>query len=60
LGAIEGNVYDFRDFISEHPGGTDAITKLRGEDGTNAFKEVHNLGMLSDFTDKIIGIYQRD
>jgi predicted heme/steroid binding protein len=56
--AIEGKVYDFLDFVPEHPGSPEAITNLRGEDGTSAFKEAHPLTFLVDFEDKIVGTYQ--
>lgn len=38
---IDGNVYDLTGFISEHPGGVDAISKLCGIDGTEKFKNQH-------------------
>jgi len=56
--AIEGKVYDFIDFVPEHPGSPEAITNLRGEDGTGAFKEAHPLTFLVDFEDKIVGSYK--
>ena len=40
--AVNGNVYDLTDWISQHPGGSSAITRLCGTDGTDAFEDEHN------------------
>ncbi len=38
---INGNVYDLTSWISEHPGGAEAILSLCGTDGTAAFTAQH-------------------
>eukprot|EP01084_Bolivina_argentea_P196027 336130_1 len=37
---VDGDVYDAKDFLFEHPGGGDAITDLKGQDATEAFDAV--------------------
>ncbi len=39
--AISGKVYDLTPWISEHPGGQEAILSLCGHDGTDAFMAQH-------------------
>jgi len=39
--AISGNVYDLTAWISQHPGGSQAILSLCGVDGTAAFDAQH-------------------
>ena len=39
--AINGSVYDVTKWISQHPGGADAILSLCGTDGTAAFEGQH-------------------
>ncbi|WP_137801939.1 cytochrome b5-like heme/steroid binding domain-containing protein [Kocuria sp. 2SI] len=39
--AIDGGVYDFSDWIAQHPGGEGAIESLCGSDGTEAFTGQH-------------------
>jgi cytochrome b involved in lipid metabolism len=38
---INGNVYNLTNWISSHPGGKDAITRLCGTDGTKVFSNQH-------------------
>ncbi len=38
---IDGKVYDLTSWISQHPGGKEAILKLCGTDGTSAFRGKH-------------------
>ena len=38
---IRGSVYDLTPWISQHPGGAEAIIPLCGTDGTKAFTEQH-------------------
>lgn len=38
---IRDQVYDLTPFFGQHPGGDDAILKLCGKDGTEAFVEQH-------------------
>ena len=47
--ALYGEVYDFTDFLEDHPAGTEAITKFAGMDGTAGFDAVHSPGMLDEF-----------
>ncbi|XP_017043074.1 cytochrome b5 [Drosophila ficusphila] len=36
---IKGNVYDVTKFLSEHPGGSEALLEYAGKDATKAFKQ---------------------
>ena len=56
--ALYGKVYDFTSFLDEHPAGAESILKLGGTDGTEMYETVHNLGMLDDFHNEIVGTYQ--
>lgn len=47
--AVYGEVYDFTDFLDEHPAGAEAILKYGGTDGTGIFDSVHSRDMLDDF-----------
>lgn len=38
---INGNVYDITKFVSVHPGGVKAITRVCGNDGTSVFMKKH-------------------
>lgn len=38
---INGNVYDVTKWISQHPGGSGAILRLCGKDGTDSFAGKH-------------------
>jgi cytochrome b involved in lipid metabolism len=38
---INGNVYNLTNWISSHPGGSGAITRLCGTDGTKVFSNQH-------------------
>lgn len=44
------SVYDFTDFVEEHPGGAKSIEDIGGTDGTVAFQAIHSQAMLEDFT----------
>jgi flavocytochrome c len=48
-------VYDFSEFLEEHPAGPEAIQELAGGDGTRAFLTVHTLKVLEDFEDVVVG-----
>lgn len=48
--AVYGEVYDFTDFLEDHPAGAEAIVKYGGTDGTAIFDAVHSKDMLDDFT----------
>ena len=39
--AVNGNVYDLTSWISQHPGGRDAILSICGKDGSVAFNTQH-------------------
>lgn len=39
---IDGNVYDLTNWISQHPGGEQAILSICGIDGTAAFRNQHD------------------
>eukprot|EP00471_Norrisiella_sphaerica_P001622 CAMPEP_0184483904 /NCGR_PEP_ID=MMETSP0113_2-20130426/5582_1 /TAXON_ID=91329 /ORGANISM="Norrisiella sphaerica, Strain BC52" /LENGTH=1180 /DNA_ID=CAMNT_0026864573 /DNA_START=183 /DNA_END=3725 /DNA_ORIENTATION=- len=47
--ALYGKVYDFTDFLHEHPAGPEAILKTAGKDGTEEFEAIHIPDMLDDF-----------
>jgi len=47
--SIDDKVYDFTDFLDEHPAGADAILKYAGRDGTEIFHAIHTAEMLEDF-----------
>ena len=47
--AVYGKVYDFTDFLAEHPGGVETITEFAGADGTETFDSIHSRAMLDDF-----------
>jgi len=53
--AIEGIVYDLTDFAEEHPAGAESIHELGGQDGTEAFLAIHNIGIMDDFDDVVVG-----
>jgi len=55
--ALHGIVYDFTTFAEEHPAGAESILKLGGTDGTEMYETVHNLKMLDDFTEDVVGKY---
>lgn len=56
--ALYGKVYDLSSFVDEHPAGPESITKLAGSDGTTMYQTVHNLQMLSDFENDIVGAFE--
>ncbi|KAJ0413474.1 cytochrome b5-like heme/steroid binding domain-containing protein [Aspergillus carlsbadensis] len=37
---VHDRVYDITNFVEEHPGGTDVLLELGGQDATEAFEEV--------------------
>ncbi|EEH18490.2 hypothetical protein PABG_07551 [Paracoccidioides brasiliensis Pb03] len=39
--AVENQVWDVTDFLSEHPGGPNIILKYAGRDATKAYSEIH-------------------
>ena len=47
--ALYGKVYDFTDFLEDHPAGADAILRYSGADGTDIFESVHSRNMLDEF-----------
>jgi flavocytochrome c len=48
--ALYGSVYDFTDFLEEHPAGPQAILEFAGQDGTSKFEAVHSRELLEDFS----------
>jgi len=54
--ALYGKVYDFSNFLEEHPAGPESILNLAGTDGTDTFETVHNQGMLEEFENNVVGI----
>lgn len=55
--SIDGQVYDFSDFLEEHPAGAQSILDYGGQDGTVVFDTIHSRSMLDDF--EPIGPYIR-
>jgi cytochrome b involved in lipid metabolism len=47
--SIDGKVYDFTDFLDQHPAGAEAILQYGGKDGTGFFYAIHTAEMLEDF-----------
>eukprot|EP01061_Rhynchopus_euleeides_P045194 TRINITY_DN8033_c0_g1_i1.p1 TRINITY_DN8033_c0_g1~~TRINITY_DN8033_c0_g1_i1.p1 ORF type:complete len:1092 (+),score=366.09 TRINITY_DN8033_c0_g1_i1:259-3534(+) len=47
--AIHGKVYDLTEFVDEHPGGPESVSKLAGIDGTAEFAAFHGENMLGEF-----------
>jgi succinate dehydrogenase/fumarate reductase flavoprotein subunit len=47
--AVYGKIYDFTDFLEEHPGGVESVTEFAGADGTETFDSIHSRSMLEDF-----------
>eukprot|EP00899_Mesostigma_viride_P015520 jgi/Mesvir1/2396/Mv22140-RA.1 len=47
--ALYGQVYDFTDFLEDHPAGAEPILEHAGGDGTEVFDNVHNRSILDDF-----------
>ncbi|KAL3419335.1 mitochondrial cytochrome b2 [Phlyctema vagabunda] len=45
---LYSKVYDVTDFLSSHPGGADAITRLAGQDATEDFDLIHAPGTLEE------------
>jgi cytochrome b involved in lipid metabolism len=38
---VNNNVYDLTSFVNEHPGGSGAIKRMCGKDGTSSFTDQH-------------------
>jgi cytochrome b involved in lipid metabolism len=47
--SIDGQVYDFSEFLEEHPAGAQSILDYGGQDGTVVFDTIHSRSMLDDF-----------
>lgn len=47
--ALYGRVYNFSEFLEEHPGGADSVLEMAGTDGTATYANVHTEIMLEDF-----------
>jgi cytochrome b involved in lipid metabolism len=54
--ALHNKVYDFTDFLDEHPAGAEAILRQAGGDASEIFDAIHSQTMLDDF--KPIGILE--
>jgi len=57
---VHGQVYDFTEYLLEHPGGAQAILDVAGKDGTEIFDAIHSARMLDDFEDFIVGPFAAD
>ena len=47
--SIDQKVYDFTEFLDEHPAGAQSILDYGGQDGTVVFDTIHSRSMLDDF-----------
>ena len=47
--ALYGEVYDFTDFLEDHPAGAEAITRFAGTGRHAGVDAVHSPGMLEEF-----------
>lgn len=56
--AINGKVYDFTDFIPNHPGGVPPLVNHAGYDGTKLYEKLHPKGTIEKFLpkDKFLGV----
>jgi len=57
---INGNVYDLTNWITNHPGGTNAILSLCGKDGTASFTGKHagDLNPEAELKNYLIGVFE--
>jgi hypothetical protein len=46
--SINGAVYDFTDFLSQHPGGRHALLRFSGGDATDIFLKIHDSSFLNN------------
>ncbi|CAJ1350162.1 unnamed protein product [Effrenium voratum] len=56
--ALYGHVYDMTEYVWEHPGGSDAIFDVGGQDGTVTFETVHNKELLETMGFTPVGILE--
>lgn len=56
--AINGKVYDFTEFIPNHPGGEAPLINHAGYDGTKIYEKIHAKGTIEKFLpeDKFLGL----
>lgn len=52
---VHGEVYDGTGFLNAHPGGSDSITIVAGEDATEDFMAIHSTDALRQLVDYHIG-----
>ncbi|KAF2184305.1 glycolate oxidase [Zopfia rhizophila CBS 207.26] len=45
---VDGKVWDFTDFLPEHPGGPSIILRYAGRDATQPYNEIHSPSLISD------------
>jgi len=53
--SIHNKIYNLTEFALEHPPGPESIFEVGGIDATDAFETVHNVGLLDDFDDVLVG-----
>lgn len=53
--SIHNKIYNLTEFALEHPAGPESIYEVGGVDATDAFETVHNVGLLDDFDDVLVG-----
>lgn len=54
--ALYGQVYDMTEYVWEHPGGSQAIFDVGGQDGTVTFEAVHNKELLETMGFQPVGV----
>lgn len=54
--ALYGQVYDLTEYVWEHPGGSQAIFDVGGQDGTVTFEAVHNKELLETMGFQPVGV----
>lgn len=54
--SLYGQVYDMTEYVWEHPGGSQAIFDVGGQDGTVTFEAVHNKELLETMGFQPVGV----
>jgi len=54
--ALYGEIYDLTEYAWEHPGGSQAIFDVGGQDGTETFEAVHNKELLESMGFTPVGV----
>jgi len=54
--SLYGKIYDLTEYVWEHPGGSQAIFDVGGQDGTETFEAVHNKELLESMGFTPVGV----